>query len=640
MNSKAQTTTLGMLYAALTLVALWLLARPSTGIRHDGLLYLGQALLNANAPGLKHDLFFAFGSQDSYSLFSPLVLMVYRHLGLGLGQLVLLILCQAALLSALWRLTEQFGSPRDRWLGLLCFAGMSHFFGGLRIFSVAEPFITARTLAEPVICWGFAVILRAQPSDSTRLQLNAAAMPGILLVCASFLIHPLLAVPAAIVLLAWWADERLSWYAVGLGMVALALVLSLLGLLPSTRLTDQFDSEWLGPVSRSNQHVFLANWRLGDFMQLGMDVAVLYVVQSKASGKFKGFLRAAIAMMAAVMCASAIGADLLHAVLITQLQLWRGHWWVHTLALMLLPWVLLPLWRRGSDGKVLAFAVVLLVLAIDVEWVASPAFAVWVALLHEVQRRDPTLATRWRLAFWLATGVALAALLGATVLSIEAELSRGGQAVGWDAWLWAGARLPFFGALILVVGAWAFRAPNPSRLRAWITCGLALTLVGLGLWNWDRRTPWAQQLETLTPLSLPFVRQLPAGAQIFWLDQPAAVWSQLHRASYFSFLQGAGLLFNRGTAMEFKRREAIVAPLYFQRELCKVFATAQALSDAEVPDCTPDIELVQDVCRAPGGPDFIVLEATLGRSVVGEIPLKAPMGGKAYLHRCADLAGT
>ena len=53
----------------LVLVALWVLAHPYGGLRHDGLLYAGQAMAHLRPDVFGRDLFFAYGSQDDYTIF-------------------------------------------------------------------------------------------------------------------------------------------------------------------------------------------------------------------------------------------------------------------------------------------------------------------------------------------------------------------------------------------------------------------------------------------------------------------------------------------------------------------------------------------------------------------------------------------
>lgn len=50
----------------MTALAAWLLAHPYAGLRHDGVLYLGQVLHYLGVGDLQHDVFFAHGSQQTW----------------------------------------------------------------------------------------------------------------------------------------------------------------------------------------------------------------------------------------------------------------------------------------------------------------------------------------------------------------------------------------------------------------------------------------------------------------------------------------------------------------------------------------------------------------------------------------------
>lgn len=625
------------LFGVVAVVAVWLLARPYIGVRHDGLLYLGQALLNLGVEGLRHDFFFAFGSQDSFTVFSPIAVAAYRWLGFGPAQLLIQALCHGALLAAIWVLTRGCGTKLQRWLGLLCFAGMSHFYGGLRIFSVAEPFITARTLAEPVVVWALVLLTRSTPTEIRPFKVDGFAAASGLLLMLSAAIHPLVALPGLGIWVAWWARERLPIYGIVIGLLLLLVALSLMGLLPSTRLTDRFDELWLEAIRQSSQHVFVGRWNLNDYLQLAVDFVVLYAAQSGLQGAPRRLIRAVLVAVSGLLFVAALGADLLSGVLVTQLQLWRVQWIGHLLALVLLPGLLLQQWSTGALGRAQAVSWALAYFTVDVVWPSAAVFVLWAVLIWQLERASQAVVARWsgRL-FFIAMGAA-GFLIVALLFKIYGELTQAGKFFGLAAWIWALARLPIVTGILLGLAAWAFRRQQSGSIRPIAAVAAAFLFLLAGIAHWDRRSDWARQLETLSPAKLPVVQALPHDSQILWLDQMAAVWTQFHRASYFSYHQGAGLLFNRGTAEEFLAREAVVKPLYFHKEVCSLMAALQDDGGSTSDACTPSLELVKDVCRHPRGPDHIVLSSDYGRAAAARLPVAMTDRKEVFIHACADL---
>ena len=61
-----------LLPTIIIVVAWWLLTRPYRGIWHDGIFYTVQALRHLHPERYAQDIFFLYGSQDNYSIYSTL----------------------------------------------------------------------------------------------------------------------------------------------------------------------------------------------------------------------------------------------------------------------------------------------------------------------------------------------------------------------------------------------------------------------------------------------------------------------------------------------------------------------------------------------------------------------------------------
>ena len=285
--------------------ALWLLARPYVGLRHDGILYAGQALLQLLPETMSRDIFFEFGSQDRFSLVSRALAGLYARWGVDVVQIMVPTLCQLALMVAAYWLLRSL-PMQERWLGLAAVAVMSHIYGGYAIFSFGERFLTGRTLAEPL---AFAALI---------LLMHGRWLLAGLCVCAAALLHPLVALP--VIVIGWvhlcLQDRRWAWAALSM---AVPLALGVAGVVPFAGLFETFDESWWAAVVKHNGHVLVSLWLVADWQIVVLDLAVLAGASRILAGPIAGLARATLIGSIVLICVSAIGADLFRNVLVTQL---------------------------------------------------------------------------------------------------------------------------------------------------------------------------------------------------------------------------------------------------------------------------------------------------------------------------------
>src|SRR5208283_3599297 len=99
-ESQSDTETLskpGMAVLALLGVATWALSHAYAGIFHDAGLYTLQALARLRPGSLSSDVFLKFGSQDRFTLFSPIYAASAQWLGVEPAAATLTLASQAAL---------------------------------------------------------------------------------------------------------------------------------------------------------------------------------------------------------------------------------------------------------------------------------------------------------------------------------------------------------------------------------------------------------------------------------------------------------------------------------------------------------------------------------------------------------------
>jgi len=569
----------------LLLAGLWMLAHPYHGIRHDGSLYLGQALLHIAPESFSRDLFFMFGSQDRYSIFSRVYAWLIESFGVGTSARGLLILTHAAFALSVFALLSRLYPQPVLWFSFVVVCCAPAYYGSYSVFAYAESFLTARSLAEPLLLLSLWQLL----SERYVRALLLCAVAGTL--------HPLLTLP--VIVLIWvylcMKDRRL----VLLGLAGLAVpLLGGFGLAPFDALFRTYDEEWLGVVERRNAFVILGKWSYFDWARLAFDFAMVSLAAFMLSGNARRLHASALVTAALGLGAAFIGTDLLSNVLITGLQTWRAHWLLHLLSMASLPFVLYKAWRSDPNGRLAAsliivafcglrFPPVLLGLALGAALLLAPARKIVLS----------PLITRW-LAH-AALIVAVVAAADQTALSHHSRVELRGDPA--DAFAVLQLAAPWTGSALLALFLyWRYRVPLAAM-------GMALVLAATGAMWWDQRSPWLRYMENGEHREHPFASFIAPDKQVYWFHELLAAWVVLKRSSYIAAGQGSGALFNRDTALEYERRLEAVGPLGFQDATCMMMARLTGDRDG----CGLTLEAAADTCKQANGLDFLVIENSL-----------------------------
>src|SRR5689334_14300309 len=132
----------------LCLAAFWMFLHPYAGVVHDASLYVLGALARLHPQSLSQDLFLKFGSQDQYTLFSPLFAAAIRLFDLEPAAALLTFIGQAGFFGCAFLLARRIMPPALALLAVGLLILMPSGYGAYRIFQYAENFLTARLLAE------------------------------------------------------------------------------------------------------------------------------------------------------------------------------------------------------------------------------------------------------------------------------------------------------------------------------------------------------------------------------------------------------------------------------------------------------------------------------------------------------------
>ena len=579
--------------AALLIAALWMLARPYRGVRHDAVLYVGQTLARLMPDSIGHDLFLVFGSQDRYSIFSRIMAPLAQWLGVANSQTVMLFVCEIAFVGGCWLLMADLPSRFLRWCAMLALVAVSHTYGGDGRVSFAEPFLTARVVAEPLLLLGMVMLLRGRLAAAAAITLLAAA------------VHPLITLP---VLATGWiylclGDKRWLW---GIAAVAVAAVLGAVGIAPFDALWHRYDPDWLAVVKVANSLVFMANNTMRDWAPLALDVVVLLLAARRLAGSPTArLIKAILICTLAFTLLWGIGADVLSNVLLTELQVWRVFWLTHLLALLLMPMLMQDFWARGGVGRWCTAALVLAVVAVtanlDTGWLCVLWCLLPIGLTRSAVPITPGILRLATLVTLLAAGI-VTLLVGWQTFRVVATLGdRFNGASGLQI-------LMGLTAITASVGYAVLRGLAAGGRWRIASAAVVLALVAMGLGSWDQRSDWQRFVENgLEEKGLPFEGLIPPTATVYWDDSLFEPWMLLHRPQFYDPLQGAGALFNRANALEFEARRKLIAPLLVQKDLCNTIAGLTGADVSAPGACAPDAKVIRDICKTPGHPDFLVV---------------------------------
>lgn len=320
--------------AWMALLTLWLATRPYHGIWHDSQLYSVQALRLLNPEAYTRDLFFLYGSQDDYTLFSPLYAQIIRWLGLDQAALVLTILGQALWLLGAAALARRLLPVPWHWLGLGLVIVLNDYYGHY-VFSYGESFVTPRLYAEALCMLGMSGLLQ----DRFWWALLAFVI--------AFLLHPLMAIGAGFVAFFWWLIRCpfITLVIACTGLLAIGLLVWF-DIAPFSNLVLRMSDAWYDVADARSAHLFLHNWDISNWNRIVLTFALLMLVWRSDSVPFRSMALATMLAMVCGLMLAGLGGELWRSVLLIQLQLWRVLWFATLLSAFAAAWVIWDIRRR------------------------------------------------------------------------------------------------------------------------------------------------------------------------------------------------------------------------------------------------------------------------------------------------------
>ncbi len=534
---------------ALMLASLWSLTHRYQGFARDGELYAVQSLARVD-PSLGADVYLVNGSQDRYTFFSPLYAAFVRAFGLRTAETVLFVLCTVGFLTAAWVLARRLWNSGTAWLALAMLISTVGYYGAYRIFHYSESYLTARTMAEALVV----ASLAAHYYGRRGLALIIAA--------AAMFIHPLMALPGALLLICLWLPLRQAMVGAAFGVLAaLGISFAATAIPAAARLFTVIDPPWLDIVRERSQFLFLEYWTLGDW-ELHARPFLCLAISALAleDARIRKLCLAAALVGAAGLAVSYVAGAIGPVAILLQGQAWRWFWVTGFVSVLLLAPTAIRLWRDEKCGPLCA----------------------------------TLLIAGWTFAAVHGTAVILLALV-LWLLRSRVE-GRSGMFLRWAAF-----------ALIAIIVTWIIAnswslitsprvesgpdSPLVDHIRGIFGLRISAVMVFGLFWYWitSSRAMWAPALTAMllaATLSSTFPGALkqtgavgsrgqieefsdwraaiPPGSNVLIVPTEKSasfVWFTLGRPSYLSVDQSSGVVFSRATALEIRRRSDVLLPI-------------------------------------------------------------------------------
>lgn len=609
-------------WAVLAAFSLFALSRAYQGVRHDGRLYIADALAKLDPGGIGWDLMFVHDGQFGFSIYTPLLSRMIAHLGLAQASLLMVGLTLVLWFAALVLLVERLAADRStlvRWAILVFIIVLPPYYGPLNVISFGEPFAVPRGLAEAAGMAGMAAFLANRRVLAFALYALAMAFHPIMGLCG-----------LAVVYLALCLEDR-RWLIPGLAGGVILVGLALARVPVADRLLVPMDPEWRALVEARSPILFTAHWPLQTWNRLAVQMATLAVGVSLLTGKARSLaigalLAAALGVLVLVLLGD--GASLL---LILQVQTWRMLEPMALLAAGSLALAVVALPGRGATGLITLAALVCGWLFMD-QGVVGLGVAVVVAAALSLDGRmtwsRPVLVSRF------ATGVLLAALaifLTTRSLALASALIALPAAWPFSLGLVWNSGVPG-AAVALLVGLWLVRdwpLPRPAVL---IMASLTLAALAAGLW--DDRSAYVKFRDRGGD---PALRALMASrpGEVLWLAGDMEPWVLAGRPSWASKMQGAGVVFSRPLAVALNVR---VNRLWETGLIGRDWL--EPLTAADSRPARPTRARLERFCAAADAPAWIVWPRTNDQPLDPALAARDWRPGAPYALELVGPAGT
>lgn len=519
---------------------IWILFFPYAGIAHDAQLYTLQALSHVAPELYQNDIFLRFGSQDRFTIFSPVYATLIELLGVERAGALLTLLGHCLFIGAVFLLANKIMPYGIAVFAVGLMLTISSSYGAERVFYYIELFVTPRMLSEAFVLFSVVAWLN-------KKNILAAA-----LLLVATLLHPLMAMAGLVFILS--SVYMAYWHRLSL-LIITTCALLLLAHHAQLLIRWQFDAEWLGIIENRSTYLFFYYWSIDDIANALVPLISLIIAYVFVSGDTeKRLVFAALFTGVMAVLVHGFGGDFLHLTLVTQGQAWRWFWLVTLVAILFLPNLILRLWQTKTAGKILA--ITLIAAWLMRSQLIGLVVAVWALVLAFALKKNWGTAFFWALSKWMGLGLLLLPLVLLIVvnhfhINVFIALFKGSRLQDFPG-IWHECALPIYLLFVcILVSVSAYGALHISAATSFLLGACMMFLCWGKSWLPENGGAKAQYLYKLREL-------IPVGEDVLTFGPPSTIWIGLQRPSYLTGIQMAGIVFSRATALEADRREQAI----------------------------------------------------------------------------------
>lgn len=530
----------------------WLVRYPYSGIEQDAIVYALLVARHLDPSAFANELYFIYGSQDSFSLFTPIYGWMVSQLGLDLAARSLVLVGGAAWVAAC--LVLSMIALRRHWLGSFAFfvlvSSILNYSPNYDTFQVYEHFATARSVAFPL-----AVLSLAAAVTSRSLW-------GLVCGVAATLLHPLLGIWT---LLLWGSVKLPERLVVGGLVVVFSAILSGPFWSPFGQL-QLMDPEWAKVVSTSTKDVFVGGWGELRLSAILFCVGLLWLGARHGDVRMRPWYQGIALLTVWAVLISLLCSQFFPIRIVMQAQPWRVLWLAEVLGVVALADLLRTTWDFRRTLFWLALGLAASLWAFDAWRTPWPLFVVMGMACRPVLRGGTVLLDWIDSHRKLAIGAAIvlvAALLPRYWLSLEIAGDSIPVAWGEEFDVLRGFFLRGGEGVLFLLLAWLL---GNSRWRLAIGL-LTIPATAFAMSVWDVRGASLKQIESRylsgerEPVWAENIRQygVQRGDVVAWSGNNLATWLILRNPFYAAPRQAVGIVFSEPRTVEIRRRLERVA---------------------------------------------------------------------------------